>query len=271
MKFVRLEECNQKNGWIELSFYKDNQPVSDGAPKWGMTLLASGSMRFRWNENNSNRDRVLAEIAGRNIIPVAVEQNHTKLVFNINSPEEAKNLTGDGILSENKVLMPVITIADCVPVCLFDSETGAFGAVHSGWKGTGIAEEWLLLAKEKYGTKPENVCVAIGAHIHSCCYVVNQERSMYFSENFTPECVKKVAPGEELCAGAASSWDNGAGQLYRLSLLEANLSLLKNAGIKEENIVILDECTCCNNKFGSNRREMSLGNTFTVQGAFVRW
>ena len=36
-----------------------------------------------------------------------------------------------------------------------------------------------------------------------------------------------------------------------------------------ENIVVAKNCTCCDEIFGSNRRETILSNNFTVQAAFV--
>ena len=49
-------------------FYKNNSPFAEGAdglrPLWGMTMKAAGSMRFRWNETNPNRDRFLSELCG---------------------------------------------------------------------------------------------------------------------------------------------------------------------------------------------------------------
>ena len=64
-------------------------------------------------------------------------------------------------------------------------------------------------------------------------------------------------------------WDNGEGQLYRLSLEEANLADLKKTGIPSENITICQDCTCCNLVFGSNRRETAEGTAFTVQAAWI--
>ncbi|MDE5897813.1 MAG: laccase domain-containing protein, partial [Treponemataceae bacterium] len=65
------------------------------------------------------------------------------------------------------------------------------------------------------------------------------------------------------------AWKNGGGALFRLSLERANLAVLERAGVRDENIVILEECTCCNPLFGSNRRETLEGGGFTVQAAFV--
>ena len=52
------------------------------------------------------------------------------------------------MITKNPSLMPVVTVADCMPLYLYDSVSGVFGVVHSGWKGTGIIGEALNLAKK---------------------------------------------------------------------------------------------------------------------------
>jgi hypothetical protein len=61
----------------------------------------------------------------------------------------------------------------------------------------------------------------------------------------------------------------GSGNLYSLSLLQANLSVLTKIGINPQNIVVAKNCTCCNEIFGSNRRETLSSDNFTVQAAFL--
>lgn len=268
MKFLDLSKDAEKK-FVTEKFYRNGMAI-EGAV-WGMTLKALGSMRFRWAEHNQNRVDVLEHIAGAfgNKCIVPVELDHTKIVYPIQSEKDTDQKIGDGLITVNSELMPVVTVADCMPIFLFEQETGFFGVVHSGWKGTGIVSEAVNLAVKHYGAKVQNISVALGPHIHDCCYVVNKQRALWFTENFTPDCVTPVKEGEPLCRGAASNWDSGAGPLYRLSLLKANLSVLEKAGIRDENIVVADNCTCCNEIFGSNRRETSLGDTFTVQAAFT--
>lgn len=267
MKTISFAENYAGEKYRVFPFYRNGKPA-DGAG-WGMTLRAAGSMRFRWNEINENRSKMLSEICsafgGKTVSQVQLD--HTKIVFDVEKQSDTNEKIGDGIITQNRGLLPVVTVADCVPIFLFDSESGFFGVVHSGWKGTGIVKNAVQLAGEKYGAKPADISVAIGPHIHDCCYIVNKERADYFALNFTPECIKKLE-GEELTS-AARNWNNGAGELFRLSLLKANLAVLEKAGILDENIVAAADCTCDSEVFGSNRRETSCGETFTVQAAFT--
>lgn len=272
MKIVRLSNSVSKK-YALFPFFKNERPIESGQ-KWGMTLKSSGNMRFRWNEENPLRKETLSEIASlerESSSPRAiasVELIHSKDVLVIENATDSWKKCADGIITNNSNLMPVVTVADCVPLYFFDSKNNAFGIVHSGWKGTGIAEKAINLMKEHFSTSTDNLCVAIGAHIHKCCYIVNQERANFFMNAFSANCVSPLKDDKN--RASKINWNYGEGAAFRLSLLEANLFLLSKCGVKDENIVILDECTCCNTKFGSNRRQNANGEpSFTVQAAFV--
>lgn len=281
MKIIKFDaEEFKKENHINFPFYKNNQIV-ENAPVCGMTLKSAGSMRFRWNEVNENRDKVLKNISGAATVPVPLELIHSHIVYPVSTATDTFQKQGDGIITQNRSLMPVVTVADCMPIYVYDPGQQVFGVLHSGWKGTGIAAESILLASEKYGSKVEDFCVVLGPHIRDCCYIVNQERAEYFAENFTPECVSELEEGGTCYAGGRGlpvSWNNGSGKLYRLSLEKANLAVLKKAGISSENITVIQECTCCNEFLGSNRRETSEApasadktRCFTVQAAFIKY
>ena len=253
--------------YVMFPFYRNNQPLLLSSPVWGMTLKSAGTMRFRWNEENPERIRMLTKVCGRDDF-VSLELIHSKTVYTINSKRETLMQAGDGMITDNIRLVPVVTVADCVPMYLFDPVKGCFGSFHSGWKGTGIIQNGIEQMKRDFGSKSEDICAAIGPHIHKCCYNVNKERADYFVSNFTPDCVKKIDGKEE----------------YSLSLLEANLSVLKSCGVKEENIVYAEDCTCCSRlsngdyPFGSFRRQAAIlppdtdpdvrSRSMTVQAAF---
>lgn len=237
-------------------------------PLWGMTMKAAGSMRFRWNETNPNRERFLSELCalfggakkGGQRQAVPLELIHSKIVYEAREACDTLNKQGDGIVTQNPSLVPVVTAADCVPLYFYDAGTGAFGAAHSGWKGTGIAAQVVSMMKEKYGSDPRDILAAIGPHIHDCCYLVDKERAEYFADNFGSDTVQE------------------AGGLYRLSLLRANINVLLGAGVLEENIVAAKNCTACDARFGSFRREaaaladrpgLDKSRLFTTQAAFV--
>ena len=277
----------QNSDLFEFFEFRRGGQVVEGAPVCGLTLKAAGSMRFRWNEKNPNRNTVfekmrwlslrsLSLVEGsklpqekRKLVPVQLD--HTHIVYDVHNASDTKDKIGDGIITTNRNLVPTVTVADCMPLYLYDPVTGVFGIVHSGWKGTGIIVDAMQLAVRNYGARISDFCVVLGPHIRDCCYIVNKERADWFSQNFTPDCVRPLEPGVEV------SWKAGGGPLYRLSLEKANLAAIKKAGVPDENIWIHPACTCCTkvhgeNIYGSNRRETKENGApekFTVQAAFI--
>ena len=265
LKKLILTGCSR----MILERFNFNGRNLDEGPVWGMTDFSMGTMRFRWNETNKSRISFLKDLCGNNGTPASLELIHSKIVYDIEDAVEVHLKQGDGIITRNKAIVPVVTVADCMPLYIYDTKSGTFGALHSGWKGTGIVGEAIKIIEEKYCSKPEDICVAIGPHIGSCCYNITGDRANYFMENFCEDCVEKIGSNE-----------------YSLSLTKANLAVLKKCGIPEGNIRVMDECTCCHKendeyKFGSFRRQtLSLPSDmpleekltkFTVQAAFVKW
>lgn len=258
-----IKDSDENAEYVLSPFFFGSKPLEgDNIPKWGMTLLSAGSMRFRWSETNDNRKKLEKFFGKKEIVPI--ELIHSKTVVEADSAESTRGLQADGIISQNHNLLLSVTVADCVPIFLFDTKTLAFGIFHSGWKGTGIAGEGVRLFEERFGSEPCNIAAAIGPHIGECCYSVDAERGEYFAFAFGKQCVTPKST---------------------LSLTEANLSVLKKAGIIEENIVVSTDCTCCTqfksgkNVFGSFRREAAFlpGNIdndersrrMTVQAAVI--
>lgn len=245
--------------FITGKFIKDGVPIETG-PSWGMSLKNAGSMRFRWNETNENRIDFIENLAGSDYKVAQVELIHSKIIYDVKNPSDVENSKGDGIITSNRKIIPMVTVADCMPIYIYSPETGVFGMLHSGWKGTGIVKDAILKASEVYGARSEDFCVVLGPHIHSCCYKIDESRVDYFTKNFTPNCVTDD---------------------MRLSLIEANLYVLETLGVRKSNILVSNECTCCNTMYGSFRREtsglpvdMSLEERqkfFTVQCAWVKW
>ena len=249
------------------SFISGTFPNCTGGPEWGMSLKAAGNMRFRWGEENTVRDSFLSSVAGqtRRIVPVELIHSHT--VYNIVTGSETEGKNGDGMISRNKTIMPVVTAADCMPIFLYEPETGVFCALHSGWKGTGIVQDAILLAHKEYGARTENFRIVMGPHIHDCCYTVGKERADWFTEHFTPKAISTTKEKDT--------------EIFHLSLAQANLAVLEKLGIPNENIFINGACTSCDEQFGSFRRETSSLpaetplekrlTCFTVQAAWIKW
>ncbi len=66
-------------------------------------------------------------------------------------------------------------------------QTGAFAAVHAGWRGTlaEIARVAVKRLEEEYEAKAADLRVAIGASAGPCCYEVGEEVIDAFTSKFS--------------------------------------------------------------------------------------
>ena len=142
-----------------------------------------------------------------------------------------------------------VTVADCLPIFLVDAGRGAFGIVHSGWKGTGIVREALRLMAQEFGTAAADVSAVLGPCIGTCCYRVQHARYERFKADFGERAVRLGKGPDD----------------YRLDLRAANVELLSQAGVTD--ISVTTDCTCCSPGLGSFRREGP--ETFTRMLAFI--
>jgi hypothetical protein len=160
-------------------------------------------------------------------------QTHSKTVALV-EPGARLPIHADGGIAGDPAAILAITVADCLPIVLYDMVEGCFALVHSGWKGTGIAAAALGKMRRYFGTRPENVHAVIGPGISSCCYDVPEERARDFDKLGDLVVIRR----------------NGA---VFLDLKEANKALLNRAGVRE--IRISELCTYCSQNLGSYRRE----------------
>jgi len=175
-----------------------------------------------------------------------VRQIHSRRTRVVSVPGEVGN-PADGLLSNHPDAFLAVSVADCLPIFLRDSVTGSFGVVHSGWRGTGIVTEAVILMSERFGTDPADLHVCIGPGIGSCCYAVPEERARYFEETFGAESVRR---------------DGGE---WFLDLRSANLVLLRRAGVAS--VTVVDTCTRCTTFLCSYRRQGP--DAFTCMAAFI--
>lgn len=160
-----------------------------------------------------------------------VRQIHSRIV----RPASRSVVVGDGLMTDDPVAVLGITVADCMPICLYDRRRGVLALLHSGWRGTGIVRNALAAMNGFYGSKPQDVVAALGPSIGACCYRVDEARGELFSRRFGEVSVVRRADGPYL------------------DLPAANRVLLERAGVSK--IRNLHRCTVCDPSLGSFRRE----------------
>jgi copper oxidase (laccase) domain-containing protein len=137
-----------------------------GGPVALLSLKDAGDMRFSRSSRNLGRDRFFASEGVDPEAVLGLELAHSRRVIAPASAEEHRGLMeeaasgvgADGILLPSRSgLVATVTIADCMPIWILDRGSGAFGVLHSGWRGTGILEAAATLLASRYGARPEDL------------------------------------------------------------------------------------------------------------------
>ncbi|MGC8596071.1 MAG: peptidoglycan editing factor PgeF [Candidatus Kryptoniota bacterium] len=142
----------------------------------------------------------------------------------------------DALITNHPDLLLTISIADCVPILIYDHSQKIVGAVHAGWRGT--KERILMKALDvfihEFNSKMKDVFLYIGPAASKCCYEVGEEVANYFDDRFLTE--------------------NRNGR-YMLDLKSVNSEEAMKIGVPAENIEVSEQCTICNLNFHSYRRD----------------
>lgn len=162
---------------------------------------------------------------------ISAEQIHGNKVVLLKSGKNKFLKGADGMITYKTLILSIRT-ADCMPIFFYDPGEKIIAVVHAGWKGLyrGIIEKAILEMK-KISSNPQNIIVAIGPHIHNCCYNIPKERIEIF---------KKYKD---------AVWENF------LNLSEIALQQMESKGLLRKNIEISPVCTSCDENFWSFRRD----------------
>jgi YfiH family protein len=110
---------------------------------------------------------------------VTLNQVHGRgvVVVREGTPALLNRQDADALVSNESRVALAVRAADCVPLLFADSKTGAVAAVHAGWRGTaaGVVTAALEALTREFGSRPDDVIVAIGPSIGACCYEVGSE------------------------------------------------------------------------------------------------
>lgn len=178
---------------------------------------------------------------------IITEQNKGAGRADYNASLKAK----DALITAEKRIMLNIHVADCVPIILYDWKSKVGALAHAGWKGTvkNIVIKTVSQMIFKMNCHRENIYVAIGPSIGSCCFEIG--------ENTAHEILKEFPYKGRI----VSKRDNS---LYA-DLQEANKEQLLSCGIPEKQIEVASICTCCHNdEFYSYRAEKGHTGRFSA-------
>ncbi len=202
------------------------------------------NLGFKNNPAFSDKRKVfLQELAINPLDLICLKQVHSNTVIRVGEEWRgfgAKDYTSaisdtDGLITDIRNLPLAIFIADCLAMYFFDKQKNTIGLIHSGWQGTAgkIAINTIKAFQQHFSSDVNDIIVAFSPCIRSCCYEVKEDVAKFFN----------------------SSLIYRQGKVF-LDLAGENKKQLLSAGIKEENIIDCQICTCCNSsEFFSFRRE----------------
>jgi len=153
----------------------------------------------------------------------------------------------DGVVSKLTGILASVQTADCTPVLIADPVTGAFAAVHAGWRGTAsrIVETAVSTLKSEFGVTPADCIAAIGPAAGACCYEVGADVMAQFKSSFSY---------------ANELFSHQHGDKAKLDVPSANAFQLIKAGLNPQNIHTSSLCTMCRTDlFFSYRKEKNRG------------
>ena len=234
LHFKRLDEID----FISHCFTTREGGVSEG-------IFSSLNLSFTRGDDNESvfeNYRRLACALKRDVGDfVCTDQTHTTNVIRVTSEDRGKGVTRqkdysdvDGLITNEPGLVLSTFYADCVPLYFVDTVNKAIGLSHSGWKGTvcRMGKATLEAMNKEFGTNPKDVIVAVGPSICQDCYEISEDVAVEFIKEFKGH-------EEEILI------NKGNGK-YQLDLWKCNEIVMLEAGIKKENLVVTNVCTCRN-------------------------
>jgi YfiH family protein len=256
--------------------------------RWGGVSRRPGNENAELNLGNvawdqpgnveENRRRFLESLTAGQMRQVLQEQIHSDLIRVLERPPaNPQRMRGDGLVTARPGMLLSILAADCLPVLLVDTRQRVVAALHCGWRGTvgRLAQKGVGVMRQRFGSRPKDLLVAIGPGIRACCYEVGEEVTAEFESQFVyspallssrlkPRSAIELkhallfqSPFRPLPARSAHS--------IHLDLVEANRRQLQEAGLSTRQIFSDAPCTSCHPEwFFSHRRDA--GRTGRMMG-----
>jgi polyphenol oxidase len=267
--------------------------ATQGQEAWGKVLNLGFTDWDTRERVRDNREKFFKSIGASKIRVVALRQIHSDIVHVIHSVNQSPVTTespgttsseaapqGDALITSEPGVLLVVQTADCVPILLADSKRRVIAAIHSGWRGTvrRIAAKALGRMQMQFGTRAEDVIVALGPGIGQPCYEVGTEVAAEFHAQFPNAREWFEGPFDQLADS-----DNDPNWLpwltmkppghappsprVHLDLVAANRAILEEAGIPQRNISSSGLCTACRSDlFFSFRKERTTGRMMAAIG-----
>lgn len=213
---------------------------------FGMSTRAGGvspeplgmNLSFRVGDAESNvrtnRELFFARLGIRADELALPMQVHSGTVRNVYEPGLYPDC--DALITNRRRVFLGVSVADCVPLFLFDRRREVVAAVHAGWRGTAkrIAERTIEQMVKDFSCRAADIVAFIGPSAGDCCYEVGTDVAALFDERFVRHREEK----------------------FFVDLKNANAAQLVGLHVPPSSVEISSSCTICQSSlFHSYRRD----------------
>lgn len=157
-----------------------------------------------------------------------------------------KEIVEDGLITNKKNIVLSTTNADCILLMFFDPVKKVIANTHSGWKGTvqRISVKTIRKMKEQFGCEPKDIICCISPSIRKCHFEVDEDVKDIFLNEF------KNLEGNKFMNDIVSIEKiiekNPQKNKWNIDTVLINKILMKEEGLKPENIIDSGICSMCN-------------------------
>ena len=179
-------------------------------------------------------------------------QQHTKNIKTVDEiPEKAqlwdeKYEQTDGLVTNKKIVL-ASTSADCISLLLYDPNKNVIANSHSGWRGTlqRVAVETVEKMKAEYGSNPEDLICCLCPSILKCHFEVGEDVKDMFEKEFQKEIDELSEFESENKTEQIKEIITKRNNVWAIDTVALNKIMLRECGLKYENILDSGICTVC--------------------------
>lgn len=133
----------------------------------------------------ANRERFCQELGYRPKQLAYPEQTHSDIIHTVHN--EYHRHEGDALIANEPSWLLSVTVADCVPLLLYEPESSCYGVVHSGWRGSAqnIAGHTIMKLVQEFRVNHRNLHAWIGPATGAESYEVGAEVVSQFNQKYS--------------------------------------------------------------------------------------
>ncbi len=246
LSYFEIPEWTQL-GWVQHAFLTRQGGVSL-PPYASLNLSDKNGDPKAWVAKNKNLTATTFGFDPKSLILLDQIQQDQILLLKSPIVTLPSPLEFDALITNAPNRFLGILTADCIPILVVDQKKKVIAAIHAGRRGTAlhITLKVLKKMKDEFGCSSNNLLIAMGSSISSCCYEIDER---VFQREWEP-----------------FSTSRGAGK-WMVDLAQINIDQMKRKEIKEEQISWINLCTHCHHDlFFSYRKEGQTGRQLSFIG-----